>query len=136
MGVTALCTLLVAVPGLTHLDIGYGYLREQGTALLAPVLKNMTRLHTLNMRYCTIGDRGMALLAPALAALPHLHTLVLSNNRWGANAVPMLWPLLAREGSPLHKLDLSWQLEYIPRSRGTVFGVRAEQRKTAARSHP
>ena len=107
-GANALCTLLGAVPGLTHLDVSFSRLQDGGTLLLAAVLRSMTRLQTLNMYGSHLGDAGMLILAPALAELPHLHTLDLCGNELGASAVSMLRLVLAKEGSSLRNLDLGF----------------------------
>ena len=107
-GAKALCMLLGTVPGLTHLDVSYCSLRNEGAALLAAVLRGLTCLQTLDISSISIGDSGMVTVAPALAALPHLHTLNVIHNQFGAGAVSMLQPVLAREGSPLRRLDLSF----------------------------
>ena len=106
-GVKVLCALLDVVPGLTHLDVGKNSLREDA-ALLAPALRCLTCLRVLNMSNVCIGDKDMDALAPALAALPHLHTLDVSRNDLRSEAMFALQQVLAREGSPLHKLDISW----------------------------
>ena len=107
-GAKALCTLLGAVPGLTHLDVTYTCLRGEGAPLLAEVLRGLSLLQSLIMCGSNIGDWVMVALAPTFAALPHLHTLDLSSNVLGTNAVTMLQPVLASQGSPLRELDLSF----------------------------
>ena len=74
----ALCTLLIVVPGLTHLNAGRNSMRDEGLALLAPALRGMTRLQHLDLSHNFVGSRGTAAIAPALAALPNLQTLDLS----------------------------------------------------------
>ena len=106
-GAKALCTLVGAVPGLTHLDVSFSRFQDEGAALLAPVLRGMTRLQPLNMCGALTSDNGMALLAPALAALPRLCMLDLSCNQLGTSAASALQHVLAGEGSPLRVLKLS-----------------------------
>ena len=105
-GAQALCTVLNVVSGLTLLDVSDNAFETEGVALLAPVLRGMTCLHTLNMRHTHIGDGGIAMLAPALAAPPCLHTLDLRGNGLGAQAMSALQPLWVKQGSLLRKLDL------------------------------
>ena len=104
----ALCTLLGVVPGLTHLDVSNRPLHDQGTAQLAKLLHDMTRLQTLKMCYTSTSDEGMATFTPALAALPHLHTLDLQNTELGPMSASALQPALARERSPLRVLHLGF----------------------------
>ena len=72
-GGNALCTLLGAAPGLTHLDVSFSRLQDGGTPLLAAVLRSTTRLQTLNMYGSNLGDAGMLSLQPSQSCPTSIH---------------------------------------------------------------
>ena len=121
--VEALCALLSVVPGLTHLNVANSSLQEEGTALLAPVLRGMTCLQHLDLSHNAVGNRGMAALAPALAALPNLQTLHLSGCGSWDGFMPLLQPLLANAGSPLRRLALCETYFRLEDAQGLAAGL-------------
>lgn len=108
--VPLIASLLSFTPQLQSLSLANNYLTDDGISLLSSCLASCLQLIVLDLSNNFIGDKGVLSLEPSLKALKGLGHLDLSRNRLTKESAKSLAFSIARYGSLLTSINLSYNV--------------------------